>query len=48
MSCRAFLAELLMAECDDRARRRSERSIRAVACPCEKNLRAFAFDANPA
>jgi hypothetical protein len=25
MSYRAFLAELLMAECDDRARRRSER-----------------------
>jgi DNA replication protein DnaC len=27
MSYRGFLAELLMAECDDRARRRSERRI---------------------
>lgn len=32
----AFLAELLMAECDDRARRRSERRIRAAAFPREK------------
>lgn len=30
MSYRGFLAELLMAECDDRARRRSERRIRAA------------------
>ncbi|MFD7409405.1 IS21-like element helper ATPase IstB [Streptomyces sp. NPDC059866] len=47
MSYRAFLAELLMAECDDRARRRSERRIRAAAFPREKSLRAFDFDANP-
>jgi IstB-like ATP binding protein len=31
MSYRGFLAELLMAECDDRARRRAERRIKAVA-----------------
>jgi hypothetical protein len=31
MSYRAFLAELLMTECDDRARRRSERRIKAAA-----------------
>lgn len=47
MSYRAFLAELLMAECDDRGRRRSERRIRAAAFPREKSLRAFDFDANP-
>jgi DNA replication protein DnaC len=47
MSCRGFLAELLMAECDDRARRRSERQIKAAGFPREKSLRAFDFDANP-
>ena len=33
MSYRGFLAELLMAECDDRARRRSERRIEAAGFP---------------
>ncbi|MFH8993155.1 IS21-like element helper ATPase IstB [Streptomyces sp. NPDC017940] len=47
MSYRGFLAELLMTECDDRARRRSERRIKAAAFPREKSLRAFDFDANP-
>jgi DNA replication protein DnaC len=47
MSYRGFLAELLMAECDDRARRRSERRIKAAAFPREKSLRAFDFDAKP-
>jgi DNA replication protein DnaC len=47
MSYRGFLAELLMAECDDRARRRSERRIKAAGFPREKSLRAFDFDANP-
>lgn len=42
-----FLAELLLAECDDRARRRSERRIKAAQFPREKSLRAFDFDANP-
>ncbi|MDO0917818.1 IS21-like element helper ATPase IstB [Streptomyces sp. DT2A-34] len=47
MTYRGFLAELLMAECDDRARRRSERRIKAAGFPREKSLRAFDFDANP-
>jgi DNA replication protein DnaC len=47
MSYRGFLAELLMAECDDRARRRSERRIKAAAFPRQKSLREFNFDANP-
>lgn len=47
MTYRAFLAELLMAECDDRARRRSERRIRAAGFPRDKSLRAFDFAANP-
>ncbi|GAA4339558.1 IS21-like element helper ATPase IstB [Streptomyces venetus] len=47
MSYRAFLAELLMTEYDDRARHRSERRIRAAAFPRQKSLRAFDFDANP-
>lgn len=46
-SYRAFLAELLLAECDDRARRRSERRIRAAAFPREKALRTFDYAANP-
>lgn len=33
MSYRGFLAELLLAECDDRARRRSERRIKAAKSP---------------
>ena len=48
LSYRGFLAEMLMAECDDRARRRSERQIKAAGFPREKSLRAFDFDANPA
>lgn len=48
MTYRGFLAELLMAECDDRARRRSERRIKAAGFPREKSLRSFDFDAaNP-
>ncbi|WP_277875392.1 ATP-binding protein [Amycolatopsis camponoti] len=46
MSYRGFLAELLMAECDDRARRRSDRRIKAAAFPREKSLRALDFDTN--
>jgi DNA replication protein DnaC len=48
MSYLGFLAELLLAECDDRARRRSERRIKAAAFPRDKSMRAFEFDANPA
>ena len=47
MSYRGFLAELLMAECDDRSRRRSERRIKAAGFPRDKSLRTFDFDANP-
>jgi DNA replication protein DnaC len=47
MSYRGFLAELLMAECDDRARRRSERRIKAAWFPRQKSLREFDFEANP-
>jgi len=47
MSYLGFLAELLMAECDDRARRRSERRIKAAAFPWEKSLRAFDYHPNP-
>lgn len=46
MSYRSFLADLLLAECDDRARRRSERRIKAAAFPRPKALRDFDFDAN--
>lgn len=47
MSYLGFLAELLMAECDDRAWRRSERRIKAAAFPRDKALREFDFEANP-
>ncbi|MFI5824974.1 ATP-binding protein [Streptomyces rishiriensis] len=47
MSYKGFLAGLLLAECDDRARRRSVRRIKAAAFPREKSIRAFDFDVNP-
>jgi DNA replication protein DnaC len=47
MSYLGFLAELLLAECDDRARRRSERRIKAAQFPRQKSLRQFDFEANP-
>ena len=47
MSYLTFLAELLLAECDDRARHRSERRIKAAAFPRQKSVREFDFDANP-
>jgi DNA replication protein DnaC len=47
LSYRGFLAELLLAECDDRARRRSERRIKAAQFPRQKSLHGFEFDANP-
>lgn len=42
-----FLAELLLAECDDRSRRRSARRVKAAGFPREKWLGDFDFDANP-
>ncbi|MEV4165190.1 ATP-binding protein [Nonomuraea dietziae] len=47
MSYLGFLAELLMAECDYRARKASERRIKAAGFPRQKSLREFDFDANP-
>ncbi|MFB6824319.1 ATP-binding protein [Streptomyces virginiae] len=47
MSYLGFLAELMLAECDDRAQRRSERRIKAAGFPRDKSLRKFDFDANP-
>jgi len=48
LTYRGFLAELLMSECDDRDRRRSERQLRAAGFPRQKWLTDFDFDANPA
>ncbi len=47
MSCLDFLAELLLAECDDRARRRSERHIKDAGFPRDKSLRQFDSEATP-
>ena len=42
-----YLADLLLAECDDRARRRSIRRVKAAGFPRQKWLADFDFDANP-
>ena len=47
LTYRGFLAELLLAECDDRARRRSARRVKAAGFPRDKWVRDFDFDANP-
>ncbi|WP_439678276.1 IS21-like element helper ATPase IstB [Embleya sp. MST-111070] len=47
LSYAGFLAELLMAECEDRDRRRAERRIRAAHFPRDKSLREFDYKANP-
>jgi hypothetical protein len=47
MTYQGFLAELLLAECDDRARRRSIRRVKAAGFPREKRLIDFDYDANP-
>ncbi len=47
LTYRGFLAELLMAECDDRDRRRSARRITAANFPREKWLTDFDYAANP-
>ncbi len=46
LSYRGFLAELLLIECDDRARRRSARRVKAAGFPREKWLADFDFEAN--
>ncbi|WP_328980070.1 ATP-binding protein [Streptomyces canus] len=47
LSYAGLLAELLMSECEDRDRRRSERRIRAARFPREKSLREFDYSVNP-
>ncbi|KAA0015980.1 AAA family ATPase [Antrihabitans cavernicola] len=47
LTYQGFLAELLLAECDDRTRRRSIRRVKAAGFPREKWLGDFDFDANP-
>jgi DNA replication protein DnaC len=48
LTYRGFLAELLLAECDDRDRRRTVRRVRAAGFPRDKWLSDFDYDANPA
>lgn len=47
LTYRGFLAELLMAECEDRGQRRTTRRIREAAFPRPKRLDDFDYDANP-
>lgn len=47
LTYRGFLAELFMAECEDRDRRRADRRIRAAGFPRTKWLSDFDFEANP-
>ena len=47
LSYHGFLAELLLAECDDRDRRSTARRVKAAGFPREKWLADFEFDANP-
>jgi DNA replication protein DnaC len=48
LSYLGFLAELVMAECDDRDRRRAARRVREAGFPRPKRLEEFSFDADPA
>lgn len=48
MSYRGFLAELLMVECEERERRRSEIRLRSAGFPRQKWLADFDYQANPA
>ena len=47
LSYQGFLAELLLAECDDRDRRSSIRRVKAAGFPRDKWLGDFDFEANP-
>ncbi|QNE48591.1 AAA family ATPase (plasmid) [Glaciihabitans sp. INWT7] len=47
LTYQGFLAELLLAECDDRDRRSSVRRVKAAGFPRDKWLGDFDFDANP-
>ena len=46
LSYLGFLAELVMAECDDRDRRRAARRIHDAGFPRDKRIEEFSFDAN--
>jgi DNA replication protein DnaC len=46
LSYLGFLAELVMAECDDRDRRRATRRIHDAGFPRDKRIEEFSFDAN--
>ena len=46
LSYAGFLAELMLAECDDRDRRSSVRRVKAAGFPRDKWLGDFDFDAN--
>lgn len=46
LSYQGFLAELLLAECDDRDRRSSARRVKAAGFPRNKWLGDFDFEAN--
>jgi DNA replication protein DnaC len=46
LSYLGFLAELVMAECDDRDKRRAARRIHDAGFPRDKRIEDFAFDAN--
>lgn len=48
LSYLGFLAELLMAECDDRTTRRTQRRLHAAGFPRSKRLEELDFAANPA
>ncbi|UAK36124.1 IS21-like element helper ATPase IstB (plasmid) [Nocardia asteroides] len=48
LTYQGFLAELLLAECDDRDRRSTLRRVKAAGFPRQKWLGDFDFDANPA
>lgn len=47
LSYHGFLAELLLAECDDRDRRSTVRRVKAAGFPREKWLDDFDFESNP-
>jgi len=48
LSYRAFLSELLLAECEDREQRRTVRRVHEAGFPRPKTLADFDFTANPA
>lgn len=48
LTFRGLLAELLIAECEDRDRRRAERRLRSAGFPRQKWLSEFDYTANPA